>query len=484
MSLKKQAVAGVKWSGMSMVVVTILQFIAMAILARLLSPSDFGLMGMVMVVIGFARAFADMGVSNAIIHRQDVTRDQLSSLYWLNIFAGIIVFCVTCALTPSIAGFYREPRLLNLLYLTATIFLVTPFGQQFQILLQKELKFNRLTKIEITSSIANSTVAIACAFLSFGVFSLILGQLAGASAKVALLINTGWSNWRPGFHFSKGDLEGYLSFGLYQMGDKMVHYLNSNLDYLLIGAMFGAKSLGYYTLAYSLIIRPSSMINPVITKVAFPLFSRIQNELDLLKRGYLKTLQMLSTVNFPMMAGLAAVAPAAVPVIFGEQWLPSVILIQILAIVGLLRSTGNPVGSLVLAKGRADLAFKFNLAFTVIHIPGLYFGAKLGGATGLAIAFAILMAIDAILSYLIFIRTLIGPCLRDYIQSMWPSLWMSTVMAVTVMVSGILLPTVPLQVKLVLQILCGVATYTGLVFFSQRALVVEIKSMIWGKMTL
>ena len=138
MILKQQAVSGVKWSGVSVGVVTALQFVDLAVLARLLSPSDFGLMGMVMVVFGFAQAFADMGISNAIIHRQDVTKDQLSSLYWLNILSGVIVFCVVCASVPLIVGFFHEPRLNNLLYLTAIIFLITPFGQQFQILLQKE----------------------------------------------------------------------------------------------------------------------------------------------------------------------------------------------------------------------------------------------------------------------------------------------------------------------------------------------------------
>jgi len=382
-------------------VMTVLQFVTLAVLAHLLSPSDFGLMGMIMVVIGFAQTFADMGISNAIIHRQDATRNQLSSLYWLNIIAGIMVFFVVCASAPLIVRFYHEPRLHNLLYLTAVIFLITPFGQQFQILLQKKLRFNGLAKIEIATSIVNSVVTIGLAFSGFGVYALIWGQLASTSIRVLLLFSTGWKNWRPSFHFSKGDLKGYLSFGLYQMGEKTISYLNSNFDYLLIGSMLGAKPLGYYTLAYNLIIRPSSLINPVITKVAFPVFSRMQNETDRLKRGYLKVLQLLSTVNFPMMAGLAVVVPIAVPMIFGDQWLPSIILIQILTIVGLLRSIGNPVGSLLLSKGRADLGFKWNLALAITQIPGLYLGAKLGGTVGVAIAFAALQCFYAIFNYLV-----------------------------------------------------------------------------------
>jgi len=484
MTLKQQAVSGIKWSGISMGAMTALQFVTLAVLARLLSPADFGMMGMIMVVIGFAQAFADMGISNAIIYRQDATKDQLSSLYWLNIIAGVIVFCVVCAATPLVVGFYHEPRLSKLLYLTAVIFLITPLGQQFQILLQKELKFDGLAKIEIATSVVNSMVAIGSAFAGLGVYSLIWGQLAATATKVALLCGVGWRQWRPSLHFAKRDFKGYVSFGLYQMGERAINYLNSNLDYLLIGSMLGASALGYYTLAYNLIIKPSSMINPVITKVAFPVFSLIQNETDKLRRGYLKVLQLLSTVNFPLMIGLAVVAPVAVPVIFGEQWLPSIILIQILTVVGLLRSTGNPVGALLLAKGRADLGFKWNLGLTVTQIPGLYLGAKLGGAVGVAIAFSILMALYSIFNYLILIRTLVGQCLRAYIQSMWPALWVSGVMAFGVFIAGLIFQNASQSIILIIQILCGSAVYLSLMLYRQKTFVEEIKNMVLEKSVL
>ena len=478
MNLKQKAVSGVKWSGVSMGVVTTLQFLTLAILARLLSPSDFGLMGMIMVVLGFARLFADMGISNAIIYRQDVAKGELSSLYWLNILAGIAVFLIICISTPLVVAFYHEPRLNNLMYLAALVFLITPFGQQFQILLQKELRFNQLARIEMIVSFANATVAISLAFCGAGVFSLIWGQLAGTSLRVLLLCYRGWKHWRPYWHFSRRDLKRYISFGLYQMGEKAVNYFNTNLDYLLIGSILGAKPLGYYALAYNLVLRPSSLINPIITKVAFPVFSKVQNDTNKLKGGYLKVLQFLSSVNFPMMAGLAVVAPVAVPTIFGDQWLPSVILIQILTIVGLLRSAGNPIGSLLLAKGRADLGFKWNVAVMITQIPGLYLGAKFGGTVGVAIAFAILMGIYTILEYPILIRTLLGPCLYEYVSSMWPSLWMSAVMGGAVLCIGIFFQNLPQHIFLIIQILCGIVIYSGLMIYSQKAFVIEIKEMV------
>jgi len=220
------------------------------------------------------------------------------------------------------------------------------------------------------------------------------------------------------------------------------------------------------------------MVNPVITKVAFPVFSRMQNESDRLKKGYLKVLQMLSTVNFPIMAGLAVVAPIAVPEMFGEQWLSSIILIQILTVVGLLRSTGNPVGSLLLSKGRADLGFKWNIALTITQIPGLYLGAKLGGTVGVAIAFAALQCVYAILNYLVLIRILLGPCLGEYVTSMWHSLWMSAVMAVTVVIINIFLKGQPPLLSLMAQIIFGIFVYCALIIYCQQTLMYEIKKLM------
>ena len=265
------------------------------------------------------------------------------------------------------------------------------------------------------------------------------------------------------------------------MGEKAVNYFNSNLDYLLIGSLLGAKSLGYYTLAYNLVLRPSQMINPVITRVAFPVFSKVQNYTKKLKNGYIKVLQLLSTVNFPIMAGLAVIAPVAVPVIFGAQWLPSIVLIQILTIVGISRSTGNPIGSLLLAKGRADLGFKWNLALMITQLPGLYVGAKLGGTIGVSIALAILTCIYSVFNYLILIRILLGPCLREYVQSMWPALWMSGTMAFTVLFSGLFIINIHALFILITQILCCVVVYFSLMIYSQKTLLDEIKKMIWSK---
>ena len=178
-SLRRQAARGVLWTGTGSDVTTTLQFIQWAVLARLLAPEDFGLMSMAMIVIGMADAFTDMGVSSAIIHRRDATRRQLSSLYWLNIVLGVVVFLLVAGLSPMIAKFFNEPEVARLLTLAAIVFLIAPLGQQFRVLLEKELQFNRLARIDMIGAAGGAGTAITTALLGYGVYSLIWGALAG-----------------------------------------------------------------------------------------------------------------------------------------------------------------------------------------------------------------------------------------------------------------------------------------------------------------
>lgn len=389
MSLKQKAFSSVKWTGVSMVVVAILQFITLATLARYLAPSDFGLMGMIIVIMGLAQAFADMGISNAIIHRQDATSEQLSSLYWLNIIAGVIVFFAIYALSPLVAIFYQEPRLINLLYLTAVIYLITPFGQQFQMLLQKNLFFNTLAQIEMVTALVNFVVSVSAAIVGLGVYSLIFGQLAGTFFRVALLCFVGWRDWRPSFHFAKHDLKGYLSFGFYQMGERTVNYLSANMDYIIIGHFLGSTALGFYTLAYQIITFPLTKLNPVITKVMFPVFSKIQNDHESFRKGYSKVIHYIALITFPMLFGLFIVAPEFISLFFGEKWMISVPVLQILCLVGLFKSLGNPVGAVLLAKGRADIGFYWNLFTMIIFSIAVVIGVR-WGINGVAVSILLL----------------------------------------------------------------------------------------------
>jgi O-antigen/teichoic acid export membrane protein len=469
MSLRATAISGAKWTTASSVAVATVQFVQLTVVARLLSPGDFGMMAMVMAVIGFAQIFTDVGIGSAIIQRPENSPAELSSLFWLNVLAGTAVFVLTIAATPLVVLFFDEPRLASLLPTVAVVFVIASFGQQFQLLLQKELEFRKLALIELLSAVGGAVVAISGALAGLGVYALVFGQLGMASLATAAAVTIGWRRWRPRAWFRAADTRPYLRFGLFQLGNRGVNFLLARVDQIVIGALLGASALGLYNLAWNLAIMPATRINPILTRVAFPVFAKVQQQNERLKRGYLMLVWLLATTNGPILVGGAAVADALVPVIFGAQWTAMVPIFQVLAVVGLSRSIGNPIGSLVLAKGRPDLEFKLNLWIVVVQVPAVYLGARLGGIAGVACTVLVLQLADLALSYIFLMRPLIGPCMREYVRCLVVPLATSVCMAVIVLLVPMLLGRHSLLMVLVGQIAVGGIFYVAATIVLQRA---------------
>lgn len=428
--MMKQLLGGMKWTASSTLINTVLQLGQYVVLARLLSPNDFGLMGMIIVIISFAQVFTDMGLGSAIIQKKNVTENQLSTLYWLNIFCGILVFILVFVSSPLVAGFYREDQLIDPLYLTSLIFLVIPFGQQFQYILQRNLEFDRLAKIEVISIALGVTSSIILALFDFGVYALVWGQIITNFIKSLLLGLYGWKNWRPKFHFNKNDLQGFLSFGFYQMGSRTVSFFGSNIDNMLIGRFLGTEALGIYTIAYQLIIIPVTKINPIITKVAFPLFALEQDANEKISKGFIEMSKLLSVITFPLLVGLLATAPILVPVIFGEKWEASIPIVQILSILGILRVLMHPNGSVLLAKGRADLAFKWDFVVAIVNAVVFMFVIPFG-VIGIALSRVIISIINLILGRLL-LKSVVGLKGTEYFSALFKPTLITTLMGASV----------------------------------------------------
>ena len=393
-----------------------LQFLRVAILTRLLTPEDFGLMGMMVVVLGLAQAFSDMGLSNAIIHRQDTTRGQLSSLYWANWIAGLLTFAALCGLAPFIAIFYHEPRLDHLMMWAAAAFLIGPVGQQFRVLLQRELHFRALATIEVSAAAFATAVAVVLAAAGAGVYSLVFSQLAGNAVEATCLAVIGWRRWTPRLHFDRGELRGFLSFGTYQMAERSINYLTANLGYLIIGRVLGSEALGPYYVASQLIITPLIRINPIVTRVAFPVFSRKQRDNGTLVQGYLEITHFLALIVIPVLVGLAAAAPVLVPVLLGAQWSGATPLIEVLAFVGVLRAVGNPIGSILLAKGRADIGFWWNAVVAVLT-GAIFMAVVEHGTLAIALGYLAICVLNMIV-LLVLLDRLLGLGWKQYLASM------------------------------------------------------------------
>jgi O-antigen/teichoic acid export membrane protein len=367
MSLKTSAISGAKWTTISTLATTLIQLALIAILARFLSPGDFGLMAIMMVVIGFSQAFMDMGISNALIHRQNITHTQLSSLYWLNIGSGLALTIIIFAVSPLVALFYHEPRIDKLMKVLSSVFVIVAIGNQYRILCQKELQFSRMAKIEVSSAVFSFTTAVFFAILDSGVYALVFAMLVQAFVSSGMFLYVGLrEHHRPALVYRHSELQGFYSFGFFQMGERSINYISANIDKLIIGKLIGMQAVGFYDMAWRLIIFPLQKINPIVNKVAFPVYAKVQNDGAALNRYYAFNVKALSTVTAPLLAFLSFFSQDVVLVVFGPGWEQTASLVTVLAFVGILKALGNPGGAIVLALGRADVGFWWNLSWAAV----------------------------------------------------------------------------------------------------------------------
>ena len=461
MSLRAKAFSGVRWTTLSSLGRTALQFIQIVVLARLLAPTDFGLMAVVMAIMAFVQMFADMGVSNAIIHHQDITEHQLSSLYWLNVGASFCLAAAITALSPLAATFYGRSELAPLLSLASLSLFINSLGQQIRVVAQKELRFSALAKVELAAAAFGFLAAIVVALLGGGVYALVASGLGGATLGVILAWSFLAQGWRPRVYFRLSEIAEFIRFGAYMIGNDLINTFNSQVDVLLGGRLLGAHAIGLYNVPKELSLRVARMINPIITQVSLPVMAKSQSDPDLLKRVYLQTMRMTASVNFPIYIAVVAFARDFVLLILGDKWVGAVTLLQTFALWGLLRSTGNPVGSLLMAKGRADLSFKWNLVWLFIVPPVIWLGSQFG-ARGMAGGLLGLGVVGYIPNWFFLVRPLCGAGLGEYTQQLALPLLLSVLAGILASSAADLSPSPILRVAIGLvtgSLIYGVLSY-------------------------
>ncbi|MGQ5177759.1 teichuronic acid biosynthesis protein TuaB [Bacillus halotolerans] len=371
-TITKQILSGAKWTSVSTLIVTVIQIIQFALLGNIMTIAEFGLVGMLTTVTIFTQIVLDMGFGAALIQKENISERQLSTLYWLNILTGILLFIGLFFLSPFIADFYQRDELVFLVRILAVMFLIAPVGQQYQYMLQKDLKFNVLSIIEAGVTVLSFVLLLVLIFLMDPIVAYALSQVFLNSVKGIIFFAVHFKKWRPSFVFALGEVKEFFSFGAFQLASRLVNRLGANIDMILIGRFLGAEALGIYNLAYQIITIPVLKINPIVTRVAFPVFSKNKGDNQTLRVGFLNMTKLLSLISFPLLIGLMTVSDLFIEVVFGEKWLQAVPVLNILAIVGLLRVLMNPNGSVLLAKGRADLAFYWDSGIMLLYGLSLY----------------------------------------------------------------------------------------------------------------
>lgn len=372
-SIKSQLIKGAKWTGLSTGLITIVQLVQFILLGNTMSISEFGLVGIITTIIIFAHIILDLGFSSAVIQKETVSHRQLSTLFWLNLMVGLSIFAVLFLASPMLAGFFQRSELEELLSILALMFLIAPIGQQSQYLLQKELRFSLLGIIEVVSTLVSFIILFILIFTMSPIYAYVISQVSMYSLKSILYFVSYLKSWRPSFTFDLSECKDLISFGSFQLASRLVNRLGSNIDVILIGRFMGAEALGIYNLVYQIVTIPVLRINPILTRVAFPVFSKSQQNNKALNEGFLHMTKLLSLVTFPMLMGLTAVSNVFILTFFGQKWIEAVPFLQIMALVGILRVLMNPNGSVILAKGKANLAFYWDGCVLLLYGISLYF---------------------------------------------------------------------------------------------------------------
>ena len=473
MTLTTKTVQGVGWTGTSQFIRLLLQLGITAILARLLTPTDFGLLAMVVVFTNLVMIFRDFGLTAALIQRKGVTEEHLSSSFWLNILTGLLLAFLLAALAPAIAYFYGEDRLTLIIIVLASTFFISSFGIVQTALFTKELNFKPLAIIEILAVAISGTVAVVLAFSGFGVWSLVWQQVISSFVIVISLWTL--SSWRPKFLFRWQRVKELLGFGLNLTGFSFVNYFNRNLDNLLIGKFLGSAPLGFYNLAYQLLLFPINNISQVIGRVMFPSLSAIQDDKSSVRNIYIKGTRYIAAVTFPLMMGLLVVAPQFIMVVFGSQWERSIFLVQILALVGLMHSIGTTVGWIYQSQGRTDIMFRWGIFSVAVIAIAFVLGLR-GDVEGVTVAYAIASLLLAYPSFAIPFR-LIDLKFSHFIKQ-FSSIFLAMigmggiVFAMRFFMENVL--GVSDLVTLILTAVVGVVSYAGVLFVLDKNLYREV----------
>ena len=374
--LRRLVARGVLWMGAGTIARQVLQLASGLILARLLAPDLFGIVAMALVFVGIGEIFVDFGLRQAIIQTPQPTGILLSSCFWLSAGIGIVAALVLCVLAPVIAALYQEPRITPLLPFLGLNLFVATLSTVPRALLQREMNFGVLTRLTFVAGLIAVTTGCTMAALGGGVWSLIVQPLMSSFVGTILIFAT--CRWRPGFEFSAAGLHGLIRFSGGVLGAALLNYLNRNADNFLIGRFLGAVALGYYNIAYQMMLLPLAYVSSNIGAVAYPALVRLQDDLDRYKRVYLRTCSVIAFVSFPMMSGLFVVADQFVPVVLGSKWLPATTVLKILCPLGMVQSIATTVGLIYTSTGRTKTLFLWNVGATPVIVLSFVVGLPWG----------------------------------------------------------------------------------------------------------
>lgn len=382
--LGEPVLSGIRWSSLSQYGQHALTLSTAAVLSRLLTPADFGLFSMALVFTRLPLMFRDLGTSSAVIQHPAPSQTLLSSLFWLNVAFGALAAAVVWAVAPVAASFYREPALTGLLRALSAVLLFWGPRALPQALLERELRFAPLARAELLGAGFGAAAAVGLGLSGAGLWCL-AAQLIVAAGVTSFLI---WraSPWRPRAIFQWSALRGVVGYSAGLTAFNALDFLSRNADNVIIGRVLGPTALGYYTLAYTLMLVPLQAVSAVVGRAVFPAYARMQADLALFRRTFVQVSTMVAMASFPMMLGLSALCRPFILAIYGPRWEPVAELFLILAPVGMIHSILTMNGAIYRVTGRMARQLAMEAATVCVLLFAFSAGLS-GGVRGVALAY-------------------------------------------------------------------------------------------------
>lgn len=358
-NLKNKTLSGFLWSFIDLMANQGIQFVIMIILARLLVPEHFGLLGMVMIFVGLSQTLVDSGFSQALIREKKVHRIDYSTIFIFNLSFSVVIFLLIYLLAPLVSNFYNEPQLTPILRVISLAVFFQALSIVPKTLLTRKVDFKSQTKVSITASILSGIIAIMMAFFGFGVWSLVVRIVFQKAVESIMLIYV--NKWIPRMEFSFYSFKKYFGFGWKLLLSSLIDTGYQNIYYVIIGKMFPASDLGHYTNARQFRDAINRGVTSSVQRVTYPVLSSFQSEEDRLKQGFKKVIRTTAYIFFPIMLGLAGIAEHLIVLLMGKQWEPAIFYFQLLCLAAILYPMHAINLNILKVKGRSDLFLRLEI---------------------------------------------------------------------------------------------------------------------------
>ena len=388
--LKRRTVRGglarlcAQWAGL------IFRMVSIVVLARLLTPSDFGLVGMVAAFTGILSYLRDFGLSSATVQRPAITEELISTLFWINMLVGALMSLLVAAMAPAVAHFYRQPQLFWMTLIVAFGFIFNAAGVQHSALLQRQMRFTTLSVVSLFSNVVGYVLAIAGAWAGYGYWALVVMSVATPlAATIGCWLTTGWV---PGMPRDSAEVRSMLHFGSTLTLNGFISYIAFNAEKVMIGRVWGAEPIGLYGRAYQLLMIPTDLLNAAAAEVSFSALSRVQREPARLRSYFLKGFSLVLAMTLPITLVCALFASDVVHVLLGRNWTGAVEIVRRLAPSIAVLAIMRPLDWLIASMGLVTRGLKIMIVFAPIIITGYFIGLPYG-PVGVATAYSTVMCL-------------------------------------------------------------------------------------------